>query len=178
MTGEILLPWPPREAGNKWSDVEEAALSCWLEAGKNYSEIATASGRSVPALRNKAWRLGITTDTSWSDEDVARLRELYRHAPVIVAEVAASLNRTPEAIYCKADELKITDPNRIKKRPEDRTTPRRRMYDTDEELSAARSAWIKAALAKNGHPRGMAGKHHSKKTRLTFVRLRESGGMD
>lgn len=155
MTGRI---------NNRWTAEQDAYL---LEQyGKASTlEIGAYLGRTPESVRNRRYWLGAPhTARRWTEDELASLRSAYDveySEDIDLEALAASFGREKANVCRKARELGMTDQSREKKR----IKANRRKFDTKEELSAHMSECIKAHFAKNGHPRGMAGKTHSQDTK-------------
>lgn len=119
-------------------------------------------GRSSASVRNKAYELRITSlDNIWSEAEIKYLKENYKSYNL--KEIAGKLNKLKSNVCRKA---KILGIERTKKKKEklkygDRSTKPPK-YKNKEERSNATSERLKKHFKKNGHPRGMLGKTHSK----------------
>jgi hypothetical protein len=84
-----------------WNKAEMKALRVTYP---NYSRARkTLIKRTFPAIKSKAWRLGITKPLRiWSDDDLRRLRVLYRSA-VPVCEIAQLFGKTKKQVWSRAN---------------------------------------------------------------------------
>ena len=99
----------------------------------------------------------------WTENEVAELERAYRSAPsadlLDLATLAKRLGRDKANVCRKARQLGLTKQDRPKvAQPALKEGPK---FANKEERAAATSAWVKAAIAKNGHPRGALGLKHS-----------------
>lgn len=161
----VTLPWVPFELSNHakgngvWTESDKRVLRDGYRANTSVQALSSALGRSKGSIRNKAYELGITTrDYSWSDKDLATLKDAYASADVRgkLKHLPATLGRSASSISCKARRLGMTDG----KRPQP-TRPKvdRRKYQSDEERKVARSVRMRERHASQGHH--MLGKHHT-----------------
>ena len=101
----------------------------------------------------------------WSDSDLAELRAAYSSAKnaeeLDLPGLSTKLRRTMDAVICKAGRLGLTDPSRPVV-PKRKDAPK---FSSAEDLRAEQSRLAKERIAKNGHPRGMAGKKHAPETK-------------
>jgi len=95
-----------RNLPRPWSD-DEIELLKKLYAEKPTEELAKQLGRSLPAVRCRAYMLGlkrkIQYEGCWTPEDTALLKELYPECPI--PEIVKRLGRTVAAITCRAHYL-------------------------------------------------------------------------
>lgn len=134
-----------------WTDEEDRVLiERWRE--HSHADIARdLDGRTERAVRNRCWRLGLTHDRSWTDDELATLLTWYEKrdgAALHIHELASQLGRRTSSVSAKAREFGLT----LRDRPK------------TEELKALLRESRAAYIAANGHPRGMAGKKHSPDT--------------
>ena len=135
--------------------------------GVTRKEIGVSLERSEPSIRARCYRLGLNTkkEPNWTNEDYELLKELYAENEGLMFsldEIAEKMGRSRWGVAMKASRLGLCDYER--KKPGGRID--RRKFKGDKEakrkyLSKKRSEWLK----KNGHPRGMLGKHHSETTK-------------
>lgn len=83
---------------------------------------------------------------------------------VDLPSLAVLLGRTKSAVCQKAASLGLTDPKRLRMPVEERKV-RVARFATVEARRQHQSGRMKEIIAERGHPRGMAGKHHSAETR-------------
>lgn len=98
----IIKPWTPAEVG---------FLRELVEAGKNGQEIASALGRSRPAIWQRARDMGLKLAASpkrWTADHDKTLTRLA--ATQTYAEIGNILNRSTDAVKARAKELKICRP--------------------------------------------------------------------
>ena len=95
-----------------WSD-DDIELLKKFYAEKPTEELAKQLGRSLPAVRYRAYRLGlkrkIQYEGRWTPEDIALLKELYPECPI--PEIAKKLGRTVNAVKNRAHQLGIKRKN-------------------------------------------------------------------
>ncbi len=130
------------------------------------AELARQFGVTPAAIRNRAWRLEITGDRSWSEEDIRILSEAYRTAltseELNIRGMALDFSRSYNAVVTKAGKMGLTN---LKRKGVIAPRVKVRKTKNDEELRALQSANARERIARNGHPRGMAGKRHSDDTK-------------
>lgn len=176
----LTLPWPDKEepteptrAPSRWTAADDAFLRANYR-GMTCSELARHMGRSVTAVRTRAWRLKVGGEHRWTKVQIAALRELYDNAGangvLRLTEFAASMERDKANVCRKAKELGLQT-NQSRRVVESRKV-RIPKYDTDEERAQATSERMKRWYRENEHPRGMKGKQHSTETRK---KLSETG---
>lgn len=112
--------------------------------------------------------------TFWTLDEIGRLREAYAsESGFDRTHLSAAFGRSAAAIACKANDLGIgrrrgkviwTD---LRKLNHSRA---QQIIAARPEIASRRVANVKAAFAKNGHPRGMLGKHHGLEARLSISR--------
>jgi hypothetical protein len=155
----------------KWTKAEEEKLIVAYKNNMNVNDIAIKLNRTSRAIKNKAWRLGITRPTSYTDADIQYIKDNYKSYNL--REIAKHLGREDNYhnICRKAKELGL---ERTGKKQEVTKTYRdengvwhpvgweRR---TPEEKAEKASKSMKEWHRHNEHPRGMAGKTHSAKYR-------------
>ena len=130
-------------------------------------------GRTRSAVRNQAYKMGITTAQNiWSERELSVLKSWYAESSfrgdVDLKSLAERLDRHPTAICNKASELGLTTYRR-KKQHKKPPKIRERIYTTNEEWRAAKSAMMKDRHATRGHH--MLGKTHTDEVK---ERLRET----
>jgi hypothetical protein len=165
----INLPWPPRELHSNqrpWTSEDEVFLR-EHHGSLSLKEIGAAMGRSQSSIRGKITRLGISKKSQWSDAEEAALVALYekagRDGVLGLAAFAREIGRDPKNVNRKARQLGLeANPNR---RVVEIRKERIRKFSNDAEMRASMSDRAKARIEKNGHPRGMLGKHHSQSVR-------------
>jgi hypothetical protein len=170
----VTLGWPSRalspnarsHVGGAWTPdeidfVRENAVLL------SHSEIAAILGRTVNAVRGRAWSIGATNPARWTAEEEDILRATYNDAGkdglLNLDALALRLGRHKTNVCRKAASLGLETNQSRKKVAEPKS--RQRKYATDAELGAAISHRIKEHIRQNGHPKGMAGKRHSDATR-------------
>ena len=170
MTREAILPWPPRtlNPNTRWSAEMDAHLSA-LAGSMSHREIGVVFGKTEKAVRNRCWRLGISTcPEPWTSDEVARLQQAYSGAvygaQINLDALAHSLGRMKSNVCRKARDLGLTNIARPLKAPEDRRI-RRPMFETKEALSKHISGRVKSYLKEHGHPKGSLGMKHTPETK-------------
>ena len=103
----------------------------------------------------------------WTEQEVAELERAYRRAPsadlLNLSALAKRLGRDKANVCRKARQLGLTKQDRPKvAQPALKVGPR---FANKEDRAAATSAWVKAAIAKNGHPRGALGLKHTEEAK-------------
>jgi hypothetical protein len=154
---------------NDWSKLDDAALRAMYRDRLPVAAIAAALGRSDGAIRNRAYRLSITShENDWTPEEESAVREAYQTAEfgeeLGLDALALKLGRHKTNISRKARSLGLTDISRPLKREPKVRVPKIGQ-EGSEELRAHQSALAKDRIAKNGHPRGMLGKKHRAEAR-------------
>jgi len=140
----------PKSTPRPWSDQDDAFLRAnYLTM--QYTEIGAALGRSIKGVLNRRYELGLPLkDTRWTDEEIAQLHAAYGDdvsVPVDLTGLALKLGRDKANVSRKARNLGLTNGHRKKR--------------ITEAVSEARvGKW-----ARNPHPRGMAGKPQTQRTR-------------
>jgi hypothetical protein len=135
------------------------------------AEMAWEMGRTKRSVQNRVWRLGLTNDTSWSDEEISALSQAYEAAAgggvLCLKGLSAKLGRDRANICRKARQLGLeTNQSRRKVHA---PKVRRKTRDKDH-LREVQSELAKRRISQNGHPRGMAGKKHSTETKLVLAK--------
>ena len=103
----------------------------------------------------------------WTEQEVDDLVRAYQSAPsadrLKLADLAKRFGREKANVCRKARQLGLTKQDRPKvSQLALKVGPR---FASREERAAATSDWVKAAIAKNGHPRGALGMKHSPEAR-------------
>jgi len=112
-------------------------------------------------------------NTKWTKEDIAQLTQYYSEAHedlFSVRDIALILDRSEDAVTLKAGRLGLTNSKRkasINTRKNMSNSQSR--YFSDPENRVGLSERAKGAIKKNGHPRGMKGKHHSEETKMVLA---------
>lgn len=142
-----------------WTAEEDARLALAYNT-VDVGRLVEMFGRSKGALRNRASDLGISKSKAWAEADVAALKAVYANAKrkgdIDLKSLAVRFDRPVSAICAKAGKLGITDNSR-KGEPKPRVSNRK--YETNEQLSTARSETMRKRHRENAHP--MLGKQHS-----------------
>lgn len=142
----------------RWTREQDAHLLAAYEH-QPVDEIAAALGRTNRAVVNRAHRLGVCKKVAKHGPGV--LERICAHytehsgKPVELQALADEMGVTRHWIARKAREMGLTDPSR----------------DKPDRVRAQCRENSKRRIKENGHPRGMAGKHHSQATR---ARLRHT----
>lgn len=104
----------------------------------------------------------------WTEQETLKLTSLYEEAGsegfIDLQGFAESIGRNKANVCRKARSMGLPV-NQRRKGAKERKPPKKAKYATKEERGIATAEWIKRHQRENGHPRGMAGKSHSKKTR-------------
>ncbi len=90
-----------------WSDTDISNLTRFYEQNRTIKSISKELKRTVSSIRNKAYKLKITSAGTWSEYDIQHLKGAYESIAA-VSSIAAKLNRSFASIACKAHELQIT----------------------------------------------------------------------
>lgn len=119
--------------------------------------------------------LGKAKRRFWTCAEIAILRGAYTDPnSVQVPKLVAKLQRTYAAIVCKADALGLTCDrgkyHRTAKTRERYSAAQKHIVATRPDIMAARAANVRASHARNGHPRGMLGKHQPQSARDAISR--------
>jgi hypothetical protein len=150
---------------SQWSEDEDRVLREAYSAAP-IADIAATLGRTSASVRNRIYRLGITNKRFWSDNEKAQVAAAYAAAgsgKLDLYDLAKTLSRSRFEVCRIAADMGLTNLSRQKTEngPKDR-----RIFKGDEEaLRKHKSDSQRERLARNGHPRGMAGKTHSPETR-------------
>ena len=142
----------------KWTE-EEIVILEQNHKSKTHAEIGAILGRTAHSVRNKCWRLGLVEDCSWSDEELARLRQAYEEAgeagSVNLKWLEFAFGRHRTNICAKARELGLG------------TTYHRHKTSVHASIvSESMKEWYRT----HEHPRGFLGRHHSEEARLATSR--------
>jgi hypothetical protein len=148
----------------RWSQTEEARLLGLYRQGKSAAEIGSILGRTSGGIRNRCLRLGLAEKhVAWSDDELRQLRAAYERSaaggPIGLEALGKKLGRNSHNLSRKARELGLTNMSRPKT-----SQPRLPLIGLERGSSEHRaliSANTRAAIRRNGHPRGMLGKKHS-----------------
>ena len=147
-----------------WTGKEDAALREMYEDCE-HAEMARVLNRSVNAVRNRCWRLGLRKVHIWTDEDIATLRAAYESArcgkEIDLDNLAARLGRHKTNVSRKAGELGLTDISRPMLMPDQRRI-RKPKFSSEADRKSHQSRLAKKRIAENGHPRGALGMKHTK----------------
>ncbi len=79
-----------------WNISEIELLKKMYKQGETCESIARALNKTIPAVRNKAWRLGITDNREYTEEEKAYIISNYKSYNL--REIAEKLNRPKENI--------------------------------------------------------------------------------
>jgi len=167
---ELVLPCPDKVdvTYRRWAASEDQYL---YDAPKpiDIQFAAMVLDRTVKAVRNRAWRLGLLESNSWTEKEIEFLKTAYRRVPLNSKDIAECLGRSVDGVELKANELGITNPRRPKKRPEDKV-PRGPKFSDPDERRRYISECRRQCIAQNGHPRGALGMKHSDETKALIAR--------
>lgn len=111
----------------------------------------------------------IPAPRKWLDSELEDLRAAYAandNGFVSLRELADLLGRSYASVTLKASRMGLGDNNRAKCA---QRKDRRKFKGVVADLKSDRIARAKRMIAENGHPRGMAGKMHTAKTRERLV---------
>ncbi len=105
----------------------------------------------------------------WTAADLEELRSAYVGSAedINVTALAGRMGRSVDSIHLKAGRLGLGDPHRKRVRQPKVRLP---MFTTAEERNRNTGRQMKARIAANGHPRGMAGKRHTPATLAVLSR--------
>jgi hypothetical protein len=153
-----------------WSPKELQLLRLRYSQGKSVREIANEIGRSRGAVRNKAYDLKITSANPWTAQEIEYLKAHITKDSLAseIDRVADHLGRTKVAVSLKVSRIGLGNPNR---KTVLEWKDNRKFKGDKEALRRYNSERTKALWRERGHPKGMAGKHHSLETKN---RLRET----
>lgn len=99
----------------------------------------------------------------WSDVEIELIKERYSNGRYVdVASLALKLNRSKYSLHMKASRLGLGNSSRAKCVERKKKINK---FNSPKEVAANMSAIQKALIEKNGHPRRMLGKHHSKSSK-------------
>lgn len=167
---KIVLPFPPatlsgHNKGGPWRENELQLLREAYRQGVSSKQIAPMLGRSRGAIRNQAYKLGITAkDSNFSVAEINEIRAAYagekKRGELNLDRLSERMGRPKSSICKKAGEMGLTSATRpgVRKPKVDR-----RKYKTDDERKAALSARMRQQHKERGHP--MQGKKHSEESR-------------
>jgi hypothetical protein len=148
----------------RWTSADDARLRALYLRGQGAAEIGGTLGRTVGSIRNRCLVLGLAEKhRAWTEEEIRQLRAAYASAtaggPIGLEALGKTLGRNWHNLSRKARQLGLTDLSRPKT-----TQPRLPLAGLERGSQAHRaliSANTRAALQRNGHPRGMLGKKHT-----------------
>lgn len=138
-----------------WNDENVELLKKMYAQGAKCSDIASALNTTTGSVRNKAWRLGITYNNNYTEEEKEYIIANYKSYNL--QEISEHLGR-PKTGICRFAREQGLDRTCKKK---ELTKPKRK-FASDEELKQYKSKLKKEWYKTHEHPRGMLGKHHSK----------------
>lgn len=147
----------------KWTVEENEFLKC-NRANMTLDDLAQRLGRTVKAVKNKCYRMGLVVkEDRWTPIEIQLLKKTYEAAGengvLNLAELSKLLNRDKANVCRKAKEIGlITNKNRSVVENKKVIKPK---FTTTEERNKANSENAKRWIKNQGHPRGMKGKHHS-----------------
>lgn len=149
---------------NTYTDENVAYLRA-NAATLTHSEMAAHLSKSEGSVRNKCWRLGLVdTSDNWTQEQIDTLKAAYSgikcSKDIDLPALALKIGKHKSNVCRKARLFGLTDLKRVGVSPDQRKVKARK-FATAAEVSANISAIQKALIAKNGHPRLMAGKSHT-----------------
>lgn len=145
----------------RWTKEEEELLKESYKIKEPIGNIANKLNRTAAAIRNKAYKLGITNPVNFTNEEIEYIKENYKSYNL--REIAKELGREDNYhnICRKARELNLERSGRKK----EVTRTRKPKFKSDEERSEYLSKIARQWHKENEHPRGMLGKTHSKEYR-------------
>ena len=138
-----------------WSDEDIKILKECYEQGESSQTIAEKLGKTVRAVRNKAYKLKITNANSFTDEEIDYIQKNYKSYNL--KEISDTLGRPKTSVCRIAKSLGLEMSGKKKE-----TTKPKRKFATQEELTEWKREYKKQWHATHDHPRGMLGKHHKK----------------
>ena len=143
-----------------WTNEDIYVLNLGYAEGRSVSDIAAQLERSRSAIRNQAYKLGVTTrDDSWSDADLEKLRAAYAASPKkgehFLRDLSSELGRSRSGIAAKARKLGLTN---IARKGDAKPIVSRAKF-TDSERAEFRTEFMRQRHASSGHP--MAGRKHT-----------------
>lgn len=111
--------------------------------------------------------------TKWTKEDIKILTEYYADIDpdlFAVKDIAFILSRSEDAIVSKSRRLGLTDSKRkVSTAAKANMSDAQKQYFSNPENKKRMSEQAKDAIRKNGHPRGMKGKHHTAQTKAILA---------
>lgn len=120
---------------------------------KSVWKVGSEVGLCGQGVHRRLKKLDIIESPKWTKKDITKLKRLYskedKNDGKWLNKIAEKMNRTRASIACKANELKLTDMKR----------------GLSDESKIQHGLRTKALFAKQGHPKGMLGKHHSKEAK-------------
>lgn len=153
---------------NKWDKKSIDKLKEMYENKIPCEEIAKKLGRTIKAVRNKAYKMNITnTENRYTDEEINFLKNNYHSYNL--KEISKKLNKNKSNVCRKVKELGL-DRTNLKVYPHLRKTKKNELGNyvsidwvrkSKEEIGLQRSEIMKKHIKKYGHCRGMLGKTHS-----------------
>lgn len=151
--------------------VELIAKMIWDAYQKSASIHKAAKGFGVcgETARKILLRNGYRLNrSSWTEQECETLKNAYLNPPVDTENLSRTIRRPLDAIYLKANELGVTS-ERGKFIRSDATLHKcslsQKVAQGTPEARKLASEKFKKWHCNNAHPRGMAGKHHSKEAR-------------
>lgn len=152
---------------NKWTDKEVKILEKCYDNNDSIDDILKKLDRTKKAIKNKAYRMGITNNNTWTKEEVEKLVKLYnnneKRGELCLKEFAEEVGRLESNVCRKARKLGLTKKNR-KLDNNFINKLKKKGKDNWDNLSKEEKKNIKDLLtwyAQNEHPKGMLGKNHS-----------------
>jgi hypothetical protein len=141
----------------KWTKEEENKLKQLYNEEIPVKEIAETLGRTGSAIRNKAYKMGITNPKNFTSEEIEYIKENYKSYNL--REIAKKIGREDNYhnVCRKARELGLERTGKKK----EKVKVRKPKYQNEEERRKAQSAFAKEWHRNNEHPRGMLGKTHT-----------------
>lgn len=167
----LVLDPPAAAAQGAWSAAEDRTIRAFYFACTR-GEIAALLNRSPSAVNTRCWTLGLHAKSNpWTDEEVAKLREVYERATHVrdlrLRQLAQEFGRDEGNLSRKARTLGLVRPR--PRLPTEMLKIRRPRFATPEELSAYRSETSRRRIAERGHPRGALGMKHTPEARAKMA---------
>lgn len=151
-----------------WTKEDESLLTELYSEGIPTKLIAQQLQRTQKAVINKAYVMGLSKSSLYTQDEVEYIKENYNK--MNIRQLAENIGRGKnwQNVSRKAKELGLTNVTKRKFRHSDQPKPvdRSPKFKTDEERAAYKSKVMKEWHATHEHPKGMLGKTHSKEYRV------------
>jgi len=120
----VNIKRPPRSFGKEklWRAEDDSLLRMLWPSGSREALLAAFPGRTWAAISQRAWRLkiarewvraGIQERRRWTNEEKAKLRELYSRE-ANMDDIARELNRTPKTVISMAHVIGVSRPRELR----------------------------------------------------------------